>query len=57
MLIIEYVEFFKAIVIKPDVFGSEIVDEKHFRTREDAERFKLNVMQDNDDLLCMICQM
>ncbi len=57
MLVVEYVEFFKAIVIKLDIFGSKIVDEKHFRTKEDAERFKLDVMQKHNGLLCIICQM
>ena len=57
MLVVEYVEFFKAIVVKPDIFGSKIVDEKHFRTKEDAERFKLDVMQKHNGLLCVVCQM
>lgn len=50
------VTFYKAIVIKPDIFGSEIVDERHFRTVEDAERFKREVTADTD-LLCTVCQM
>lgn len=57
MLVVEYVEFFKAIVVKPDIFGSKIVDEKHFQTKEDAERFKLDIMQSRNDLLCVVCKM
>lgn len=57
MLVVEYVEFFKAIVVKPDIFGSKIVDEKHFRTKEEAERFKLDVIKNHDDLLCVVCKM
>lgn len=33
--------FFTVIVIKPDVFESQIVDERHFGTYEDAEWFKI----------------
>jgi len=57
MLVVEYVEFFKAIVVKPDIFGSKIVDEKHFQTKEDAERFKLDIIQSHNDLLCVVCKM
>lgn len=50
------VTFYKAIVIQPDIFGSEIVDERHFKTAEEAERYKRDVTADTG-LLCTVCQM
>lgn len=50
------VTFYKAIVIKPDIFCSEIVDERHFKTAEEVEQFKREVTN-NTDLLCIVCQM
>ena len=50
------VTFYKAIVIKPDIFYSEIVDERHFQTAEEAELFKREVTADTG-LLCTVCQM
>jgi hypothetical protein len=39
------VPFFKVVVIKIDVFESVIVDERHFRTKEEA-RIYADTMQD-----------
>ncbi len=50
------VTFYKAIVILPDIFGSEIVDERHFKTAEEAEQYKRDVTADTG-LLCTVCQM
>lgn len=56
VIVIEMVTFYKAIVIEPGIFDSVIVDERHFKTAEQAEQFKKEVTADND-LLCIICQM
>lgn len=34
-----YVPFFKVIVISVDMFGSSIIDERHFSNRPEAESF------------------
>lgn len=57
MLIIRAVTFFKAIVIKVDLFGSEIIDEKHFPTLEEANRFTDCVMSNNSNIVCAVCRM
>lgn len=49
--------FYKAIVIKPDLFASAIVDEKHFSTMEQAQEFKEWVTSGSDDLMCIVYQM
>lgn len=49
--------FYKAIVIKPDLFDSAIVDEKHFPTMEQAQEFKEWVTSGSGDLMCIVCQM
>lgn len=56
VLTVETVTFYKAIVIEPDVFGSVIADERHFKTVEQAEQFKREVTA-NTNLLCIVCQM
>lgn len=48
--------FFTVIVIKPDVFESKIVDERHFSIYEEAELFKLRMALDHKDLVCVICE-
>lgn len=48
--------FFTVIVIKPDVFESQIVDERHFGTYEDAEWFKIHMAINHRDLICIICE-
>lgn len=52
MVVIRTVTFYKAIVIQSDIFGSVIVDERHFKTAEQAEQFKREVTA-GTDLLCM----
>lgn len=56
VLTVGTVTFYKAIVIQPDIFGSVIVDERHFKTIEQAEQFKKEVTADTG-LLCIMCQM
>lgn len=48
--------FYTVIVIKPDVFESQIVDERHFGTYEEAELFKLRMALDHKDLVCVVCE-
>ena len=48
--------FFTVIVVKPDVFESQIVDERHFSTYEEAEWFKLNMALNHKDLICVACE-
>ncbi len=57
MIIIEYATFFKVLVIRPDIFGSEIVDEQHFSTQQQAEQFKQDTLHKYNDVICVICQM
>lgn len=57
MIIIEYATFFKVLVIKPDIFGSEIVNEQHFATQQQAEQFKKDILHKYDDVICVICKM
>lgn len=56
MIVVKYVEFYKVIVIKPEIFGSEIVDERHFRTKEEAAQFQMEVVMNHNDLICVSCQ-
>lgn len=53
----ETVTFFKAIVIKIGFFESQIVDERHFKTKEEATRFQMNMILNHDDMVCMVYQM
>ena len=46
--------FYKVIVMKVDIFESEIVDEKHFSTCEDAARFCDHVMSTSDWMTFMV---
>ena len=48
--------FFTVIVIKPDVFESQIVDERHFGTYEEANWFVLNTALNHNDLICVVCE-
>lgn len=57
MIIIEYQIFFKVLVIRPDIFGSEIINEQHFATQQQAEQFKQDILHKYDDVICVICQM
>lgn len=49
--------FYTVIVIKPDVFESQIVDERHFSTYEDAEWFTIHIAINHSDLICVICEL
>lgn len=57
MIIIEYQIFFKVLVIRPDIFGSEIINEQHFATQQQAEQFKEDILHKHDNVICVICQM
>lgn len=48
--------FYAVIVIKPDVFESKIVDERHFSTYEEANWFILNTALNHKDLICVMCE-
>lgn len=48
--------FFTVIVVKPDIFESQIVDERHFGTYEEVELFKLNMALNHRDLICVVCE-
>lgn len=48
--------FFTVIVVKPDIFESQIVDERHFGTYEEAKLFKLNMALNHRDLICVVCE-
>lgn len=48
--------FYAVIVIKPDIFESQIVDERHFGTYEEVEAFKLNMALTHRDLICVTCK-
>ena len=48
--------FYTVIVIKPDVFESQIVDERHFSTYEEVEWFRLNMALNHRDLICVVCE-
>ncbi|WP_304522783.1 hypothetical protein [Bacteroides acidifaciens] len=48
--------FFTVIVVKPNVFESQIVDERHFSTYEEAEWFKLQIALNHKDLICVVCE-
>ncbi len=46
--------FYKVIVMKVDIFESEIVDEKHFSSSEEAARFCDHVMSTTDNMTLMV---
>jgi hypothetical protein len=48
--------FFTVIVVKPDIFESQIVDERHFGTYEEAQLFKLRMALDYNDRVCVVCE-
>ncbi len=57
MLLVVEKPYFKAIVIKVGLFCSEIVDERHFDTLEDAQDFKEMITTCyGNDMICVICK-
>lgn len=46
--------FFKVIVIEVGLFGSRIVDERHFPSLESAESYANTVTADNSVVLCSL---
>ena len=51
---VNFNSFYKVIVMRVDVFESEIVDEKHFGTLEDAASFCDHVMNTSDNMTFMV---
>lgn len=47
-------KYYTVIVIKIDAFESQIVNERHFRSYDDAEAFSKSVSQ---DVTCMIAEL
>lgn len=47
MMIVAVKTFYKVITINIDVFESQIIDERHFTSREEAEVYKESVESDN----------
>lgn len=47
-------EFYSVIVIKPDVFESQIVDERHFSTYKEAKSFRFRTILEHEDLICVM---
>lgn len=46
--------FYTAIVIQLDVFESKIIDERHFATKEEAERFQIHTISSNSNIHCIV---
>lgn len=57
MIVIETVTFYKAIVIEIDLFESRIIDERHFRTKEEAEQFQIEIVLNHNNMVCIVYQM
>lgn len=55
MLVVGEVTFFKVVVVKIDVFCSQIMDEKHFSTMKEARQFSDEV--EKDGFICIVCEM
>lgn len=46
-MLLNFNRFYKVIVVKIEVFGSKIVDERHFSTLESAESYANTVADDS----------
>lgn len=50
--------FYTVVIIRFELMGSEIIDEKHFGTKSDAEQFKALVNRNNlyegDNVGCIV---
>lgn len=55
MVVIGEITFFKAVVVKIDVFCSQIVDERHFSTMREARNFSDEVQKNG--YVCIVCEM
>ncbi len=47
-------DFYKVIVMKVDVFESEIVDERHFSSSTEAAHFCDDVLNNSDNMTFMV---
>ena len=45
---------YKVIVIRVDTYRSKIIKEKHFDTLEKAKHFQMEILLNNDELICVI---
>lgn len=48
--------FYKVLVLKVDIFESQIIDEKHFGTKTEALKFKRRV-DNSTDFIGVVVQM
>lgn len=55
MVVIGEITFFKAVVVKIDLFCSQIVDERHFSTMKEARQFSDEV--EKGGFVCIVCEM
>jgi len=46
--------FYTVVVVKVDMWESEIVDERHFGNRKDAEAFKNSLASDFNAMVCEV---
>ena len=47
--------FYTVIVIQLDIFESQIIDERHFGTKEEAEQFQIRTILDsNKNVRCIM---
>lgn len=47
--------FYTVIVIQLDIFESQIIDERHFGTKEEAEQFQIHtILDDNKNIRCIM---
>ncbi|MBD5132433.1 MAG: hypothetical protein HDT28_07610 [Clostridiales bacterium] len=52
-----YVPFFKVIVIGIDILESTIIDERHFKSRSEAEAFAHKYKLSRDNIFTIVLQM
>ena len=47
--------FYTVIVIRLDIFESRIIDERHFRTKEEAEQFQIQtIINSEKNIRCIM---
>lgn len=52
-----YVPFFKVIVVAIDIFESNIIDERHFKSRSEADAFAHEYRLSKDNVFAIVLQM
>lgn len=52
-----YVPFFKVIVVAIDIFESTIIDERHFKSRSEANGFAYRTIIDSDNVRAIVIEM